>query len=93
MRAFLIVLDSVGIGEAPDAAAYDDVGANTLGHTAQEAGPLKLPFMTGLGLGNIGYFTRPLSIARTISRICSMNCTPGKMPSGAYSRESSSSSR
>ena len=32
-RIFLVVMDSVGIGEAPDAEKYDDVGANTLLHT------------------------------------------------------------
>jgi len=53
MRCFLIVLDSVGIGAAPDAADYGDMGANTLAHTAQAAGPLSLPVMASLGLGNI----------------------------------------
>ena len=60
-RAFLIVLDSVGIGGAPDAADFSDTGANTLGHIAAEcaagradtgrAGPLHLPVLDGLGLG------------------------------------------
>jgi phosphopentomutase len=52
-RAFLIVLDSVGIGEAPDAAAYNDTGANTLAHTASAAGGLSTPTLQSLGLGNI----------------------------------------
>ncbi|THH37093.1 phosphopentomutase [Aliishimia ponticola] len=60
-RAFLVVIDSVGIGGAPDAAQFfngdvPDTGANTLGHIAQwceqERGrPLDLPVMAGLGLG------------------------------------------
>ncbi|HSO47038.1 MAG TPA: phosphopentomutase [Rhizobiaceae bacterium] len=62
-RAFLFVLDSVGIGGAPDAAAFGDAGANTLGHIAREcaagradregvrSGPLKLPNLERLGLG------------------------------------------
>jgi phosphopentomutase len=62
-RAFLFVLDSVGIGGAPDAAAYGDAGANTLGNIARECaagradrtglrqGPLKLPNLERLGLG------------------------------------------
>ena len=33
-RVFLIVMDSLGIGEAPDAADYNDLGANTIGHIA-----------------------------------------------------------
>jgi phosphopentomutase len=53
MRAFLIVLDSVGIGEAPDAGDYGDTGANTLAHIARAAGGLKLPALQSLGLGNI----------------------------------------
>jgi phosphopentomutase len=47
-----MVLDSVGIGELPDAAEYGDVGRNTLGHIAQFR-PLALPNLVRLGLGNI----------------------------------------
>ncbi|ACA18862.1 phosphopentomutase [Methylobacterium sp. 4-46] len=62
-RALVIVLDSVGIGGAPDGAAYGDGGADTLGHIAEacaegrgdrpglRAGPLRLPHLAGLGLG------------------------------------------
>lgn len=61
-RAFLFVLDSFGIGGAPDAEAYGDLGANTLGHIAEQCaagladradlrkGPLSLPHMQSLGL-------------------------------------------
>ena len=51
-RIHLIVLDSVGIGEAPDAADFNDLGSHTLGHIAEVAG-LKLPHMVELGLTNI----------------------------------------
>ncbi|MBD3948327.1 phosphopentomutase [Tuanshanicoccus lijuaniae] len=51
-RVHLVVMDSVGIGEAPDAAEFGDVGAHTLGNIAKTAG-LKLPNMTELGLVNI----------------------------------------
>jgi len=51
-RIFWIVLDSVGIGELPDAADYGDVGRNTLGHIA-ESRPLKIPNLVRLGLANI----------------------------------------
>ncbi|MDZ5760425.1 phosphopentomutase [Carnobacterium maltaromaticum] len=54
-RIHLIVMDSVGIGEAPDAAAFGDIGSDTLGHIAEEAG-LTIPNLEKLGLGNI----RPL---------------------------------
>lgn len=52
-RVFLIVLDSVGIGEAEDAASFDDVGADTLGHIAEARNGLHMPNMEKLGLGNI----------------------------------------
>lgn len=51
-RIHVVVMDSVGIGEAPDAAAFDDVGADTLGHIAEAAG-LAVPELEKLGLGNI----------------------------------------
>jgi phosphopentomutase len=51
-RVIWIVLDSVGIGELPDAAAYGDLGRNTLGHIA-ESRPLALPNLVSLGLANI----------------------------------------
>ncbi|MFI5093181.1 MAG: phosphopentomutase [Candidatus Acidiferrales bacterium] len=51
-RVIWIVLDSVGIGELPDAADYGDVGRNTLGHIA-ESRPLALPNLVRLGLANI----------------------------------------
>lgn len=53
MRAFLVVLDSVGIGAAPDAAAYGDTGANTLGHIGEAVPDFHLPAMQKMGLGNI----------------------------------------
>lgn len=52
-QCVLIVLDSVGIGEAPDAADYDDVGADTLGNIARVERGLRLPNLQKLGLGNI----------------------------------------
>jgi len=52
-RVFLLVLDSVGVGSLPDAAAYGDQGADTLGHVAEGCGGLKLPHLKKLGLGNI----------------------------------------
>ncbi|XXJ18019.1 phosphopentomutase [Desulfovibrio caledoniensis] len=62
-RAFILVLDSLGIGWAPDADQYGDAGADTLGHIAEacargeadreglRSGPLDLPCMASLGLG------------------------------------------
>lgn len=51
-RAIVIVLDSVGIGELPDASAYGDAGSNTLGHVAAHA-PLSVPTLTSLGLAQL----------------------------------------
>ncbi len=51
-RVIWIVLDSVGMGELPDAAEYGDIGSNTLGNIAKAVG-LNLPNMRSLGLGNI----------------------------------------
>ncbi|UXN70773.1 phosphopentomutase [Devosia neptuniae] len=62
-RAILCILDSVGIGGAPDAAAYGDTGSNTFGHIAEHAaagkadraglraGPLNVPNLDALGIG------------------------------------------
>src|SRR3954464_6236241 len=62
-RAFVLVLDSVGVGAAPDAASYGDHGADTVGHIAEacasgtadreglRSGPLRLPNLVRLGLG------------------------------------------
>lgn len=49
----LIVLDSVGIGDAPDAAAFGDEGSATLPHVAASMGGIALPNLAALGLGNI----------------------------------------
>jgi phosphopentomutase len=61
-RAIVIVLDSVGIGELPDAAAYGDEGSDTLGHIAQHV-PLKLATLRSLGLGRVAAIGDPPSPA------------------------------
>jgi phosphopentomutase len=52
-RVTLIVLDSVGCGDAPDASVYGDSGSNTLGNIARAVGGLNLPNLGKLGLGNL----------------------------------------
>ena len=52
-RAAILVLDGVGIGAAPDAAGYGDVGSNTLGNIARAVGGLDLPNLERAGLGRI----------------------------------------
>lgn len=76
-RAFLVVMDSVGIGGAPDADRYfngdvPDTGANTLGHIAQacaagaaeerRSGPLHVPHLDGLGLGAALYLASGMEV-------------------------------
>jgi phosphopentomutase len=69
-RVIWIVLDSVGIGELPDAANYGDVGRDTLGHIARSR-PLRLPNLVRLGLANI----KPLD-----------HLTPAEHPAGSYGK-------
>ncbi|MBZ6485670.1 phosphopentomutase [Priestia aryabhattai] len=52
-RVFLVVMDSVGIGESPDAEKYNDKGADTFGHIAEHCNGLHMPNMAKLGLSNI----------------------------------------
>ncbi|HET9003244.1 MAG TPA: phosphopentomutase [Gemmatimonadaceae bacterium] len=52
-RALILVLDGVGIGEAPDAEAYGDVGSDTLGNLARAVGGFDLPNLEAAGLGRI----------------------------------------
>lgn len=52
-RAIVLVLDGVGAGALPDAAAYGDEGSNTLANTARAVGGLELPNLGRMGLGNV----------------------------------------
>ena len=82
-RAFLFVLNSFGVGGAPDGARFGDAGSDTLGHIARAAaaggadqdglrgGPLALPVMASLGLGHaarIATGTDPLREAALLAR-------------------------
>jgi phosphopentomutase len=69
-RVIWIVLDSVGIGEMPDAAQYGDAGSDTLGNIARIRG-IRLPNLSRLGLGNI----KPLA-----------GIAPAAEPAGAYGK-------
>lgn len=55
-RIFVIVCDSLGIGNAEDAARFGDEGANTLGHICEVKNGLDVENLEGLGLGNLGNF-------------------------------------
>jgi phosphopentomutase len=52
-RVILLVMDSVGCGELPDAARYGDAGADTLGNTSRVVGGMTLPYLQKYGIGNL----------------------------------------
>jgi phosphopentomutase len=52
-RFFLIVADSAGVGEEPDAAKFGDVGSNTWAHAAASVGGIKVPNMEAMGIGEL----------------------------------------
>lgn len=70
-RVVLVVLDGVGVGEAPDAAAFGDSGSDSIGNTARVLGGLELPHLGRLGLGHLTH------IAGT---------PPAARPAGGYGR-------
>ena len=79
-RILAIVIDSIGTGDAPDAAKYNSEGADTLGHMAQwfvdnMGRPLHLPTMARLGLGNLRAPDKPLA-----------GIAPAEAPAGAFGR-------
>ena len=63
-KIHVVVLDSVGIGEAPDAANFGDVGAHTLGHIAEKMNGLTMPNLESFGLANI----EPLKGVNTVDQ-------------------------
>jgi phosphopentomutase len=60
-RAIVLVLDSVGIGELPDAASYGDAGSDTIGNIARQT-LLKIPTLRALGLGRVAAIGGPLPV-------------------------------
>ena len=85
-RAIVIVLDSVGIGELPDAPAYGDQGSNTLGNIGRLV-PLAVPTLRRLGLDRLvdigGLVTARLRSARSDEW---RRRLPGRIPSPAIGR-------
>ena len=78
MRVILIVIDSFGIGEMPDAALYGDAGSDTYGHIFEKTG-ITLPNLAALGLNNIeGVAGKRFANGRAI--------LPVPSPRGAYGR-------
>ncbi|MBS4023092.1 MAG: phosphopentomutase [Dethiobacter sp.] len=75
-RVILIVLDSLGVGELPDASFYGDAGSNTLAHIAKATGGLKLPMLESFGLG-------------CLTEVLGMPCTSGPVAAFAKMAERS----
>ncbi|NLV23652.1 MAG: phosphopentomutase [Deltaproteobacteria bacterium] len=71
-RVFLVVLDGVGIGAAPDAAEYGDAAANTLRHVIENSPSLTLPALAGLGLGHIAPLPRVPPVTQPLAAFGSM---------------------
>jgi phosphopentomutase len=67
MRALVAILDSVGVGAAPDASQYGDEGANTIGHILDQIPGLRLPAMDSMGLREV--ISGDLEIAPATARI------------------------
>jgi len=75
-RVILIVLDSVGVGELPDAGEYGDEGSNTLGNIAAGCGGINLPHLSGLGLGKIDgidYMPIPQAVSGSYGRMAEVS--------------------
>src|SRR4051812_41740483 len=80
MRALLLVLDSVGIGNAPDAAKYGDTGANTLRHILERLPELELPNLNSLGWAEVLNETQihsPASFGKMQARSAGKDTTTG----------------
>ena len=71
-RIFVIVTDSMGVGEAPDAANYNDTGANTFGHIADGSPEFKVPTLTKLGIGNICKNSRVLPVDKPLGVVAKL---------------------
>jgi phosphopentomutase len=77
-RAIVIVMDSVGIGELPDAATYGDQGSDTIGNIARRV-PLRVPTLRALGLGRVaelGGDPAPAAPRAAVGRMA--EASPGK---------------
>ncbi len=67
-RIFVIVIDSLGIGAMPDAAAYGDAGTDTLGHIDQRMEAFEIPNLVKLGLGNLHPLIHAAAAAEPLGR-------------------------
>jgi phosphopentomutase len=87
-RAIVIVLDSVGIGELPDACSYGDEGSDTIGNIATRV-PLSLPTLRSLGLGRVAALGDPSGPAASGSTVRAHTpCAVGRMAEASPGKDS-----
>lgn len=72
-RVFVIVVDSLGVGEAADAAEYGDVGTDTLGHISGSVEEFKIPNLQRLGLANLHHLMQVPPVGHPIAYYTKMN--------------------
>jgi len=70
-RIFLIVLDSLGIGEQEDAEKFNDLGSHTIGHIMEKY-PINIPHLTSLGYGNITPVKGLVSVSKPLAHVGKM---------------------
>ena len=72
-RIFVVVIDSMGIGDAPDAAQFKgDAGSDTLGHIAETVAHFDIPHLQKLGIGNLKKMEKVPPVAKPLGRFCAM---------------------
>lgn len=91
MRVILVVMDSLGIGQLPDAEEYGDKGADTLGHIYREYPHLYIPNLQKLGFGNIqgaagGALTLGKSTGTGRDEIVKTDAEDAFVPAGAFGK-------
>ena len=72
-RIFVIVIDSLGVGEMDDAHLFDDVGSDTLGHIAQSVDSFNIPTLQKLGMANIHKIKHVEAVENPLAYYCKMN--------------------
>ena len=74
-RVILVILDSLGVGALPDAAAFNDTGAATLLHIYEERGGLDIPNLCSIGMGKIvAVGCTPMDVLGSYGRMAAQSC-------------------
>src|SRR5688500_1324155 len=87
-RVVLIVLDSVGCGDLPDAGLYGDEGSDTLGNIARQV-PLRIPRLRALGLGRVANIGPPaFDSAQAREGVAQVSSACGRMAEASAGKDS-----